>query len=111
MRILFLGNNWVGLEVLKWLKQEGENVVGLIIHPEERRKYGEEIVGISGLASHQIFSGDALSDPQTMESIRNLEPSIGISALFGYILTNEFLSSFPSGCLNLHPAFLPYNRG
>ena len=33
MRILFMGNNRVGLEVLRWLKAEGEDFVGLVLPP------------------------------------------------------------------------------
>jgi methionyl-tRNA formyltransferase len=36
---------------------------------------------------------------------------MGVSVLFGYILRAPFLSLFPRGIVNLHPAFLPYNRG
>src|SRR5205823_2904000 len=34
-----------------------------------------------------------------------------LSVLFDYILSGKFLALFPRGCLNLHPALLPYNRG
>ena len=36
---------------------------------------------------------------------------MGLSILFGYILRPEFLELFESGVVNLHPSFLPYNRG
>ena len=31
--------------------------------------------------------------------------------MFGYILRPNFLRLIPRGCVNVHPALLPYNRG
>ena len=111
MRILFLGNNWVGLQVLRWLRERDERLVGLVMNPPHNRKYGEEIIQASGLEDSYIFNGSQLCQTDVLEAIRALEPDIGISVLFGYILQPDFLSVFPSGCINLHPALLPYNRG
>ena len=36
---------------------------------------------------------------------------MAVSVLFRNILRKPFLDLFPKGCINLHPAFLPYNRG
>jgi methionyl-tRNA formyltransferase len=111
MRILYLGNNWVGFQVLKWLKEQGEEVIGLILHPPELRKYGEEIINISGVDSSCIFDGSLIYQTDVIETIRSLKPEIGISALFGFILRKNFLNLMPAGCVNIHPALLPYNRG
>jgi methionyl-tRNA formyltransferase len=111
MRILFLGNNRVGWQVLRWLKEHKEHVAGLVIHPSEHQKYGKEIVEVSGLDSSRIFDGSQLRRPEALEKIRALKPDIGLSVFFRYILKPELLNLFPLGCINLHPAFLPYNRG
>lgn len=111
MRIVYLGNNWVGWQVLKWLRDQGEEVVALVVHPPERCKYGEEIIESAGLEAARIFYGSRLRCPDVIEAIRAVKPEIGISALFGYILHREFLNSMPAGCINIHPALLPYNRG
>jgi len=29
MRILFLGNNWVGWQIVRWLRGQGEEIVGV----------------------------------------------------------------------------------
>lgn len=111
MRILFLGNNWVGWRVMKWLEEQDEQVVGLVIHPPEKQKYGDEIVDSAQLDPSCIFDGARINQPETLEAIQALEPDIGLSILFDYILEPEFLDLFPSGVVNLHPAYLPYNRG
>lgn len=111
MRILYLGNNWVGWQMLKWLKDQGEEIIGLVVHPPDRRKCGEEIIANAGVGPLCIFDGSKLDQPGVIETIKGLRPDIGISAVFGYILHREFLDLMPAGCVNVHPACLPYNRG
>jgi len=111
MRILYLGNNLVGWRVLQWLKQQGEEIVGLVLHPPNRRKYGDEIVECAGLSANQIFDGSQLIWPEVLGAIKDLKPDIGVSSFFGYILRRDLLKLLPHSCINIHPAFLPYNRG
>jgi methionyl-tRNA formyltransferase len=111
MRILFLGNNWVGWQVVRWLREQDEQIVGLVVHPPHRRKFGDEIIRSAQVSPEHIFNGAELHQPEVLQAIRALRPDVGLSALFGYILAPEFLDLFPSGVVNLHPAYLPYNRG
>jgi methionyl-tRNA formyltransferase len=101
----------VGWEILSWLKKENENVVGLIVHSPEKQKYGEKILSVFNFSEDKIFYGNSLNEPKTLDAIRHLQPDIAISVYFGYIFKKPFLDLFPKGCVNLHPAFLPYNRG
>jgi len=111
MRILFLGNNWIGWQVVKWLKEQNEEIVGLVIHPTEKQKYRDEIIESSKVKEGNIFYSSQLSQLDTQDAIKSLEPDIGLSILFGYILKPNFINLFPSGVINLHPAYLPFNRG
>ena len=111
MRILLFANNWVGFQIAEWLRSQGEEIVGLVLHPATQRKYGDEIVATAGLDASRIFDGSLLRTSAVANNIKSLAPEIGISAFFGYILRREILESLPSGCINIHPALLPYNRG
>jgi len=111
MRILYLGNNWLGYQILKWLKEQEEEVVGLVVHPKGKGKYRDEIIKCSALGQDAIFDGSQLNQDKVSRAIKNLQPAIGISVMFGYILRPQFLAIFPKGVINLHPAYLPYNRG
>ena len=112
MRILLLGNNWVGLQVADWLKQQpDEEIVGLVIHPIARRRYGGEIVESVDLPASRIFDGSRLRQPQVAEQVSQLKADIALSVFFGYILRPDFIDLFPQGVINLHASFLPYNRG
>ncbi len=111
MRILFLGNNWTGWQILKWLKEQGEDIVGLVIHPPKKQKYTEEMLTLLNFPSECIIDGSKLRQSDILAQVKALKPDIGLSILFDYILTKEFLSLFPHGVVNLHPSLLPYNRG
>lgn len=111
MRILYFGNNWLGWQVLKWLKSRDEEIAGLVVHEPGRQNYGPEINSVGGLPHQQIFCGSSLGDSSTLEAIEGLRPDIGISVLFGYILAPRLYNLFARGCINLHPSYLPYNRG
>lgn len=111
MRILYLGNNWVGWQILQWLKERNEQIVGLVVHPLHKRKYGDDIIRCSQVSHKHIFDGSQLSQPDVLRAIETLKPDIGLSVFFGYILVPEFLDLFPFGVVNLHPAYLPYNKG
>jgi len=111
MNIIFFGNNWLGWKVIQWLINKKENIVGLVVHPVEKSKYRKEIISESGLNSRNIYDGSMLRNSEVIESIRKLKPDIGISVLFGYILKKNILDLFSRRCVNLHPSYLPYNRG
>src|ERR1700730_5216014 len=111
MRILLLVNNRLGWQVVHWLKSQGETIVGLVVHPSPRRKYGDEILESACREAEQVFDASKLGSPEVLEAIKAAKPDIGVSVLFGYILKEELLDLMPAGCINLHPGLLPYNRG
>jgi methionyl-tRNA formyltransferase len=111
MRIVLFANNWVGRQIASWLREQGEEIVALVLHPLERRTFGEQIIQAAGAKPDSIFDGSKLSDPVVLQAIVRRCPEIGVSALFGYILRPECIRPLPRGCVNLHPALLPYNRG
>jgi methionyl-tRNA formyltransferase len=106
-----MGNNRLGWNILEWLCHTGENIVGLVVHPEQKRQYGEEMIRAVSLPADRIFDGSQIHEAETFDRIKSLEPDIVISVLFGYILQPEFLDIPPRGSINVHPALLPHNRG
>lgn len=111
MRVLFFGNNRLGWRVASWLKAQGTEIVGTVVHPPERRRFAEEIVRSTGVDPSAVFDGSRLGQPEVVSSLRGLKPDLGVSVSFGYLLAREVLETLPAGCINLHTGFLPYNRG
>ena len=111
MRIIYFANNWTAWQILLGLKSRGEEIVGLVIHPETKQKYVDELRKAAALPEENIFDGSKLQEEETLAKLSALKPDIGLSILFDYILKPKLLNLFPKGVINLHPALLPYNRG
>lgn len=111
MRILFLGNNWLGWQILQWLVDRGEQIVGLVMHPAEKQKFGDRIIEASGLDNSRILQATQIKTASGRAFLRETSPDIGISVLFDYLLDRTFLDAVPRGVINLHPSYLPFNRG
>jgi methionyl-tRNA formyltransferase len=112
MRVLFMGNGWVGWQVVDWLRQQPQaELVGLVVHPPHKQRYVDEIITAASIDPKKVFDGSTLSQPETIEAIAGLRPELGLSIYFGYILSPGFISLFKDGVINLHPSYLPYNRG
>lgn len=111
MKYIFLGNNRVGAEVLRWLVERSTPPAGLVIHPMERAKYRDEILSVAGLASEHVLEAPALRTVDGQVWLEAHAPEWIVSVYFGYILRAEVLAIPKRGTLNLHPALLPFNRG
>jgi methionyl-tRNA formyltransferase len=111
MRMVYFANNRLAWQILCWLKKTDVEIVGLVLHPGENRKWGEELLDAAGVPEQAVFTGSMLGDAGVLERIRALAPDLGLSVLFGTILQQPLLSLFPDGVWNLHPAYLPFNRG
>jgi len=111
MKLFVFGNNEIAWRVIQWLREQEESIVGLALHPPEKRRCGDEILRQSGADPAHVFDGARLHEPGTVEAIRRLGADLALSLMFGYILPKELLDVFPRGVVNLHPAYLPYNRG
>jgi len=111
MKILFMGNNRLGVQALSLLCEQHSPPLGVVLHPLEKRKYSEQFLEIINKYQLPIFDGARLREPEIYEEILSLRADLAFSIMFGYILKPDLIESFPSGVLNLHPSYLPFNRG
>ena len=82
MEAVFLGMNQAGEEVYEWLNQRDDI----------------EILAL-------------LTEKEQLSLIQELEPEIVISAGFEHKVPKEVIEVPEKGIVNLHPSYLPYNRG
>ena len=111
MEITLFVNNWLGWQVAKWLRWEQHEVVNLaVVHPPETGKFLSEIK--SAMRGREVFlKAPELRTENGRKWMSMIHGDIGISAGFGYILSKEIIDMFPMGIVNLHPAYLPHNKG
>lgn len=111
MRIVYFGNGPVALDALRYLRSVNEEIVALVLHDAGARVLGDEIIAESGLPADAIFEAKSLSDRAAVQAIGDLDADVGLSVLFAHILKPELLRLLPRGVLNVHPGYLPFNRG
>jgi len=110
VRLICLVNNYLGWQALEFLREQAE-IAMVVVHPRQRGKFEKEIRVAAVAAGAEILDADALRSSEGLKRVAAVKPDMGFSIMFGYLLKQEFLSLLPHGCLNLHPAFLPFNRG
>lgn len=102
-KIVLLLHGAVGWRIKSFLASRHENIISLITHD----KYPIE----SSRNENLCFVASDLKHANCRERIAALKPDLAICAWFGHILKPSFLQLFPSGVLNIHSSWLPYNRG
>lgn len=111
MRIILFLNNWGGWKVAQWLRERNEDIVALVVQPESDERFARQILDALDMPADRVWRAPELRNPETVARFKELEPDIGISGWFGYILKPDLLQVFKVGCINLHTAYLPWNRG
>nr|WOY07685.1 formyltransferase family protein [Halobacterium salinarum] len=82
IEIVFLGVNDAGMRVYEWLCDREETVV------------------------HSL-----LTTRSQLSLVADVEPEYLISCGYRHIVPEQILEIPSENCLNLHPAYLPHNRG
>ena len=59
----------------------------------------------------KFIEGTKFRNNENLEIIKNINPDYIISILFPYIYKTPIFDHVKIGILNLHPSYLPYNRG
>ncbi len=111
MKVLLMANNWGGVRVLDFLQEYGEDIVGLVIHNPNKRKYTGELVMKSGLPNKKILTARELRLEKGIETVKKMKPDVIVCAFFHYLLKQPIIDIPKYGCVNIHPSFLPVNRG
>ncbi len=104
-------DNEPGLEVLRYLlMRERVRVPAVIVHPENNALCLEQITALC--REHEVEVIDVKqARADFAERIRPLAPDFIVSIYFDYILDERFIKLARRDSINLHPGYLPYNKG
>lgn len=118
VRVCFLGTPEFAVTSLKaLLEDEHFEVVGVVTQPDRPagRKLQLTPSPVKTLALQhalRVVTPESLKkDPAAVAEIRSWGAEVGIVVAFGQILTEDFMSSFRFGCVNVHGSILPRWRG
>lgn len=112
MRVLFLGNHSVGVNVINVLHRYG-CLVGVIAHPEDPED-GVRYLSVYEHAKKNLDVPVIRATPKCAafeDFISSLQPDLIWVTDYRYLLPKEIFSKPKLGSINLHPSLLPSYRG
>ncbi len=120
MRIVFMGSPAEVLGPLKALFEEHQrqhlNLVAIVSQPARPKGRGQNLIDppVASFAKEQnipVLQPLRASAPDFLNDFRALSPDLVVTAAYGQILSEEFLSIPRCGTINIHPSLLPEYRG
>eukprot|EP00741_Cyanophora_paradoxa_P023575 tig00021590_g22772.t1 len=121
-RVVFLGTPPVAARSLEVIMSELESqsvaadVVGVVSQPPAASGRGQKLVNsaVHALALERglpVLTPPSARDEAFLEELRSWRPDLCVTAAYGCVLPDAFLSIPPHGTLNIHPSLLPLYRG
>lgn len=111
--MIVLASDYVGFKVLEYLVRRGERVACVVVDSQDRGGFNARIeqVYTSAVKGGIFVDAEQLKADKFLDRLSVIRPRIGILAWWPHILRGQVLSIPQLGWLNLHPSFLPFNRG
>lgn len=103
-----MANDKPGVEVAKFLRETGDDIVRVYLHDANNTKHADEIVHNSNC--NEIFSANHLKDEGHIKTIKNLNADFIITVYWAHLLKPPVFMA-ANDTINFHPAYLPVNRG
>ena len=111
MKFAFAGDRKISCTILKFIISKGCKPSALFVSDFDTASHDDELIEIAGLEESLVFRGNDFKNPEAIEFFS----ALGLDYIFGihfpYIIPAEILAIPKIGVVNLHPAFLPYNKG
>jgi len=108
-RIIYAANRFIGLKCLEKLIISRIEIVALLLPSKKKATYDNEMISL--IKDIPVIRGIIFRKEEGLKIIKNLMPDYIISVHFPYIFNPEIILIPKIGSLNLHPAYLPFNRG
>lgn len=113
LRVGFAGDRDIAISVLAHLLQLGDRPSVLILPDTEQASDDAALLRLCNGADESPFvlRANELEHPASLERLRSLRLDFLICVHYPYLIRRAVLDLPAKGVLNLHPAYLPYNRG
>ena len=112
IRFAFAGDRDIAVWVLEFLLQNDYRPEALLVSSQKKASHAEELKALcSYLPQERIFNGTKFKKEDALNILDKLRLDYIIGIHFPYIIPKKVLNIPSEGVINLHPAYLPYNRG
>lgn len=113
-RVIYFGSSAESARLLvDVLADKFCEVVAVVTRPEPRQGHRSQadtpVAKIASDAGLRLFRPQ--NPDEVIAEIKNLNVEAGLLFAYGKILSDELITAFPKGIVNVHPSLLPLHRG
>ena len=108
-RLAYAANRRLGVRGLDLLLERGWEPVALLLAEGRSESHADEMA--ERLPNVPVLRGQSFRTDDGLARLRSLELDYLLSVHFPYLIPRKVLELPRVGILNLHPAYLPHNRG
>jgi len=111
-KIVYAGDREISVKVLEFIIKHGVKPSMLFVCDQKKGSHPRKLLNLcKHLNNSHIARGEGFRRKEAMDLLRKIKPDFIICIHFPYVIPREILDIPKQGALNLHPAYLPYNRG
>ncbi len=110
MNYVFAGNRDISTWILEFLIDKGYKPSALLI-TNKNNEHSKKLIELSGLDEKKIFCGSPRKNNNILTVINEINPDYIFGIHYPYIIDKELINAPKKAFLNLHPSYLPFNRG
>jgi methionyl-tRNA formyltransferase len=111
-KIAFAGDRDISVWVLQKILDSGIQPLALLTSAPDRASHAEVLRGMCPfLDDDAVLTGKAFREHRGIQFLSSLELDWIICVHFPYLVPRAVIDLTKQGVINLHPAFLPFNRG
>lgn len=112
IRFAFAGDRDIAVWVLKFILEQGYRPEFLLLSSPKKASHGTELRQLCDfLDDSKIMRGTEFKLPENIQRLKTAQLDYIFGIHFPYLIPKEVLDIPEIGVLNLHPAYLPFNRG
>jgi methionyl-tRNA formyltransferase len=109
MNIAVFASEQVGYEIVSHFKARKKKLVCLVLDVGDPQNMNKTIIE-SAYSDHILYS-DFICSKVGLDFLKSIDIELGILAWWPQLITEPLLHIPKYGFINMHPSYLPYNRG
>jgi methionyl-tRNA formyltransferase len=111
-RVVYGGDRQLAVDALHFLHEQQLKPLGLLLPEQGKGSHTGELLSLCPhLDASHIWYGKCFRDPAVLNTLQSLELDYILCIHLPTFIPRSVLEIPKHGVLNLHPAYLPYNRG
>jgi methionyl-tRNA formyltransferase len=111
MKYVYAGDRQIAVNILRYLLEQGYQPQALLLNDEDKASHNDALKELVAPLGIPVFVGNEFRSVKAIEFYYNDRPDYFLGIHFPKLIPAEILNIPKVGFLNLHPAYLPYNKG